>query len=130
LKLEGDTASFYIKPADGFQLPDIMQWLKQTFAARFNVIDGRTGHIWGDRYWSMILPGEPPEWAEAYMFAPVVCFANHRMRRCGSVSWREVRSADSEIGNPVASGGRVGEARNAAPSSLPRSGAAPGLGGG
>ncbi|MDR2052291.1 MAG: hypothetical protein LBP80_02675, partial [Treponema sp.] len=21
---------------------------------------GRTGHIWGDRYWSRILEGEPP----------------------------------------------------------------------
>jgi hypothetical protein len=36
--------SFYIKPEDGFQLPAIMQWLKQTFAARFNRRDGRTGH--------------------------------------------------------------------------------------
>ncbi|MDR2053309.1 MAG: hypothetical protein LBP80_07830 [Treponema sp.] len=24
-------------------------------------IFGRTGHIWGDRYWSGILEGEPPE---------------------------------------------------------------------
>ncbi|MDR0710542.1 MAG: hypothetical protein LBF77_10815, partial [Spirochaetaceae bacterium] len=30
--LEGEWLSFYIKPADGFQLPAIMQWLKQTFA--------------------------------------------------------------------------------------------------
>jgi hypothetical protein len=87
LKLEGDTASFYIKPADGFQLPEIMQWLKQTFAVRFNVIDGRTGHIWGDRYWSLILPGEPPEDAEAHEFAPVVCGAKRKAwSRCAAVS--------------------------------------------
>ncbi|MDR1229973.1 MAG: hypothetical protein LBK61_01085 [Spirochaetaceae bacterium] len=28
---------------------------------RYNVHDGRTGHIWGDRYWSKVLEGEPPE---------------------------------------------------------------------
>jgi hypothetical protein len=55
--------SFYIKPADGFQLPVIMKWMKQTFAVRFNRRMGRTGHLWGDRYWSEVLEGEPPEWA-------------------------------------------------------------------
>jgi hypothetical protein len=60
--LEDEWLSFYIKPADGFQLPRIMQWMKQTFAARFNVWAGRTGHIWGDRYWSRVVEGEPPEW--------------------------------------------------------------------
>jgi hypothetical protein len=53
--------SFYIKPADGLQLPRIMQWVKQTFSVLFNMRTGRTGHVWGDRYWSRILPGEPPE---------------------------------------------------------------------
>jgi hypothetical protein len=61
LRLSGDLLSFYIKPADGFQLPAIMQWLKQVFAVEFNKVDGRTGHIWGDRYWSRSLDGEPPE---------------------------------------------------------------------
>jgi hypothetical protein len=56
---------FYIKPADGFQLPRIMQWLKQTFAVRCNLLNGWTGHIWGDRYRSRIAEGEPPEGAEA-----------------------------------------------------------------
>jgi hypothetical protein len=61
LRLAGDLLTFYIKPEDGFQLPDIMQWLKQVFAVEFNKVDGRTGHIWGDRYWSRIVDGEPPE---------------------------------------------------------------------
>jgi REP element-mobilizing transposase RayT len=56
--------SFYIRPADGLQLPAIMQWLKQTFTVRFNLCSERTGHIWGDRYWSRVLEREPPEWAE------------------------------------------------------------------
>jgi hypothetical protein len=37
-----------------------MKWVKQVFAQRFNGMDGRIGHIWGDRYWSEILEGEPP----------------------------------------------------------------------
>jgi hypothetical protein len=55
---------FYIKPANGFQLPRIMQWLKQTFAVRYNLLNGWTGHIWGDRYQSRIMEDEPPEGAE------------------------------------------------------------------
>jgi hypothetical protein len=61
--LEGARLSFYIRPADGFLLPKIMQWLKQTFTVRFNLRTGRTGHRWGDRYWSEVLEGEPPEGA-------------------------------------------------------------------
>jgi REP element-mobilizing transposase RayT len=61
MRLVGDLLSFYIKPADGFQLPAIMKWMKQVFAVKFNKTDERSGHIWGDRYWSRILPGEPPE---------------------------------------------------------------------
>jgi hypothetical protein len=60
LELEDDRLTFYILPADGFQLPDIMKWLKQVFAQRFNGQSGRIGHIWGDRYWSKILEGAPP----------------------------------------------------------------------
>jgi REP element-mobilizing transposase RayT len=59
LRLEDDWLRFYIKPADGLELPAIMQWLKQTFAQRYNRLAGRIGHIWGDRYWSRIVDGEP-----------------------------------------------------------------------
>ncbi|MDR2028410.1 MAG: transposase [Treponema sp.] len=59
LRLEDNWLRFYIKPADGLELPAIMQWLKQTFAQRYNRLDGRIGHIWGDRYWSRIVDGEP-----------------------------------------------------------------------
>jgi hypothetical protein len=62
-RLEEERLSFYIRPMDGLQLPAIMQWMKQTFAVRFNRRTGRTGHVWGDRYWSRVLEGEPPEWA-------------------------------------------------------------------
>jgi REP element-mobilizing transposase RayT len=59
LRLEDDWLTFYIKPEDGFELPEIMKWMKQVFAQRYNAMTGRIGHIWGDRYWSRILEGEP-----------------------------------------------------------------------
>ncbi|MDR1232178.1 MAG: transposase [Spirochaetaceae bacterium] len=85
LRFCGPWVSFYIKPADGLMLPEIMQWIKQTYAVRYNVHDGRTGHIWGDRYQSVIVEG-PPEDAEEYVFAPVDCKAGRgvRKRRAGS----------------------------------------------
>jgi REP element-mobilizing transposase RayT len=61
LRLEDDWLTFYIKPEDGLELPAIMKWLKQTFAQRYNREAGRIGHIWGDRYWSRIVEGDPPE---------------------------------------------------------------------
>jgi hypothetical protein len=42
-------------------LPDIMKWMKQVFAQRYNAAEGRIGHIWGDRYWSRIVEGDPGE---------------------------------------------------------------------
>jgi REP element-mobilizing transposase RayT len=60
LLLEEDRLEFYIKPVEGLELPSIMKWLKQTFTQRYNRKEGRTGHIWGDRYWSEILEGEAP----------------------------------------------------------------------
>jgi REP element-mobilizing transposase RayT len=59
LRLENDWLTFYIRPEDGLELPEIMKWMKQVFAQRFNAADGRIGHIWGDRYWSRIVEGEP-----------------------------------------------------------------------
>jgi REP element-mobilizing transposase RayT len=61
LRIEADRVSFYIKPADGFMLPAVMQWIKQTFACRYNAMKRLDGHVWGDRYWSKVLKGEPPE---------------------------------------------------------------------
>jgi REP element-mobilizing transposase RayT len=61
LCLADDRLAFFIRPEDGLELPDILKWIKQTFAVRYNLLAGRTGHIWGDRYWSVILEGEPAE---------------------------------------------------------------------
>ncbi|MDR2785974.1 MAG: transposase [Treponema sp.] len=77
LRLQDDWLTFYIRPQDGLELPTIMKWLKQTFAQRYNRETGRTGHIWGDRYWSRILDGDPPENEENGGAAVV---ANKRVR--------------------------------------------------
>ncbi|MDR1231636.1 MAG: transposase [Spirochaetaceae bacterium] len=104
LRFDGPWVSFYIKPADGFMLPEIMQWIKQTYACRYNVYDGRTGHIWGDRYGSEIVDG-PPKDAEEYVFGPAVCEAAGRgVRR---------RGAGSGGGGPVSGGLSAGPATDA-----------------
>ncbi|MDR0596955.1 MAG: transposase, partial [Treponema sp.] len=78
LRFGADQLRFYIKPEDGMELPAIMQWLKQTFAQRYNALTGRTGHIWGDRYWSAILEGEAP--ADVGAEAVLEAWAEHRDR--------------------------------------------------
>jgi hypothetical protein len=60
LVFDDEWLTFYIKPADGFALPRIMQWVKQTFSFRFNARTGRSGHLWGVRYESVIVEGAPP----------------------------------------------------------------------
>jgi REP element-mobilizing transposase RayT len=80
LRLENDWLSFYIKPEDGLALPKIMQRMKQVFAQRYNGLEGRTGHIWGDRYWSVILEGEPEEGAAVEFREALASRAGNRVR--------------------------------------------------
>ncbi|MDR0639911.1 MAG: hypothetical protein LBG27_13610 [Spirochaetaceae bacterium] len=74
LVIENGSVSFYIKPDDGLKLPLIMQWMKQTFSARLNVITGRLGHVWGERYDSEIMWEGPPEWAKEVDWAAAEAF--------------------------------------------------------
>ncbi|MDR0637339.1 MAG: hypothetical protein LBG27_00270, partial [Spirochaetaceae bacterium] len=76
LVIEDGSMSFSIKPDDGLKLPLIMQLLKQTFFLRFNILTGRRGHLWGERYESEILDGEPPERAEETDWAAIDKSAN------------------------------------------------------
>jgi hypothetical protein len=98
-RLDGKWLTFYIKPADGKELPKIMQWVKQTFSARFNVIVGRTGHVWGDRYWSEILDGEPPVEAEEVDWAAVNAEADKEIPAAitYSLSWDSPRRAEIRL---------------------------------
>jgi hypothetical protein len=130
LRFCGPWASFYIKPADGLMLPEIMQWIKQTYAVRYNVYDGRTGHIWGDRYQSVIVEG-PPKDAEEYVFAPVEYKAGRGVRKRGAGrGGGGVPGSGSSAADPARDAkGRphMGEkARNSgSPPDLPRSTASP-----
>ncbi|MDR0637985.1 MAG: hypothetical protein LBG27_03620 [Spirochaetaceae bacterium] len=99
LKLEGVRFTFYIKPDDGFKLPLIMQLLKQTFSLRFNIIVGRRGRVWGERYESEILDGEPPEWAEEADWAAIDKSANTPIAGAAAyiLSWDSLRSPGMTI---------------------------------
>ncbi|MDR0638553.1 MAG: hypothetical protein LBG27_06600 [Spirochaetaceae bacterium] len=91
--------TFYIKPDDGLKLPKIMQLLKQTFSLRFNIIAGRKGHVWGERYESEIFDGEPPEYAEEADWAAIDKSANTPV--AGAVAyilkWESLRSPGMTI---------------------------------
>ncbi|MDR0637462.1 MAG: hypothetical protein LBG27_00930 [Spirochaetaceae bacterium] len=99
LRLEEAWLTFYVKPDDGFKLPLIMQLLKQTFSLRFNIIAGRTGHVWGERYESEILDGEPPEWAEAVDWAAINKSANTPVAgaMAYTLTWDSLRSPGMTI---------------------------------
>jgi REP element-mobilizing transposase RayT len=86
LLLGEDRLEFYIKPVEGLELPAIMKWLKQTFAQRYNTEEGRTGHIWGDRYWSGILEGEAPLDKEDGNDVPNAGGLDARVRPCSEGS--------------------------------------------
>jgi hypothetical protein len=99
LRLEGAWLTFYIKPDDGLKLPLIMQLLKQTFSLRFNIIVGRRGHVWGERYESEILDGEPPENAEMVDWAAIDKSANTPIAGAAAyiLSWDSLRSPGMTI---------------------------------
>ncbi|MDR1230072.1 MAG: transposase, partial [Spirochaetaceae bacterium] len=125
LVIQADSVSFYIKPADGLQLPEIMQWLKQTFAVRYNVMKGLDGHLWGDRYWSKILNGEPPEEESAAgeaVHGDCAGSGGEGSAACEGAG-EEIPEARLERGPPDGDSHREGEtARNSgSPPVLPRS---------
>ncbi|MDR1095339.1 MAG: transposase [Spirochaetaceae bacterium] len=108
LRVEADRVTFYIKPVDGFQLPEIMQWIKQTFAVRYNVMKRLDGHVWGDRYWSKVLEGEPPE--EGVLAGKAGCGENVGEGRAMSAKeGRQIPEARSWEGPPNGDSHREGE---------------------
>ncbi|MDR0637931.1 MAG: hypothetical protein LBG27_03350 [Spirochaetaceae bacterium] len=99
LRLEGAWLTFYIKSDDSFMLPLIMQLLKQTFSLRFNIMVGRKGHVWGERYESEILDGEPPMDAEMVDWAAIDKSANTPIAGAMAyiLSWDSLRSPGMTI---------------------------------
>jgi REP element-mobilizing transposase RayT len=65
LRVDDGWFVFFIKPADAEQLPAIVKRIKQTFAARFNRMTGRSGHVWGNRYRACVVGRELPKEAGA-----------------------------------------------------------------
>ncbi|MDR1470261.1 MAG: hypothetical protein LBT00_13335 [Spirochaetaceae bacterium] len=65
-----------------------------TFSLRFNVRTGRKAHLWGERYWSEILAGEPPEWAEEVDWDAVVAEAKTPIpeEMAYALSWDSLRT--------------------------------------
>lgn len=46
---------FLIRPGQGESLSRIMQWILSVFAAKFNRIFGLNGHVWYDRFKSVVI---------------------------------------------------------------------------
>ncbi|GHU26192.1 hypothetical protein FACS1894164_16970 [Spirochaetia bacterium] len=46
---------FLITPHEGQSLSDIMKWIKFVFAIRWNKAHNKTGHFWGDRFYSRVI---------------------------------------------------------------------------
>jgi putative transposase len=46
---------FLIKPGEGANLSQIMQWIKCNFAKAWNKAHGLKGHVWGERFYSRII---------------------------------------------------------------------------
>jgi REP element-mobilizing transposase RayT len=53
----GNHIHFLIKPGKDGTLSEIMQYIKCNFAKAWNRAHGRTGHVWGERFYSRIIGG-------------------------------------------------------------------------
>jgi putative transposase len=53
----GNHIHFLIKPGKDGNLSVIMQWLKCNFAKAWNKAHNRSGHVWGERFYSRIIRG-------------------------------------------------------------------------
>jgi hypothetical protein len=91
--------SFYVKLEDGFELPKFMQWVKQTFSFRFNVRAGRHAHLWGLRYESEIIEGEPPPGAKVLDWDAVKAESRREIPADGTytLTWISLRQPGKRI---------------------------------
>jgi hypothetical protein len=114
LAFDGAWLTFYIKLENGFDLPKFMQWLKQTFSLRFNVRTGRSGHLWGERYDSRILSGDPPPDAKPLDWDAVKTEAGKEIPADGTyaLSWNSLRQPEKRLNTRIS-------LKNPAKSALP-----------
>lgn len=52
----GNHFHFVIQPGRGESLSSIMQWILSVFAIHYNKRRGLTGHVWGRRFFSTVIP--------------------------------------------------------------------------
>ncbi|MDR2149793.1 MAG: transposase [Spirochaetaceae bacterium] len=53
---------FLITPEKGQSLSEILKWIKMVFAIRWNKKHNKTGHFWGDRFYSSEIKDEKDFW--------------------------------------------------------------------
>ncbi|MDR2150475.1 MAG: transposase [Spirochaetaceae bacterium] len=53
---------FLITPEKGQSLSEILKWIKMVFAIRWNKKHNKTGHFWGDRFYSREIKDEKDFW--------------------------------------------------------------------
>ncbi|MDR2150712.1 MAG: transposase [Spirochaetaceae bacterium] len=53
---------FLITPEKGESLSSIMKWIKMVYAIRWNKRHNKTGHFWGDRFFSREIKDERDFW--------------------------------------------------------------------
>ncbi|MDA3949601.1 MAG: transposase [Spirochaeta sp.] len=51
----GNHVHFLIRPGEGVSLSRIMQWILSVFASTYNRIFGYLGHVWHDRFKSVVI---------------------------------------------------------------------------
>lgn len=51
----GNHVHLLIKPINNENLSQIMQWISSVFAQRYNRANGLSGHVWGERFYSVAL---------------------------------------------------------------------------
>jgi REP element-mobilizing transposase RayT len=58
----GNHFHFLITPEKGESLSSIMKWIKMVFAIRWNKKHHKTGHFWGDRFFSREIKDDKDFW--------------------------------------------------------------------
>ncbi|MDR2150970.1 MAG: transposase [Spirochaetaceae bacterium] len=58
----GNHFHFLITPEKGESLSEILKWIKMVFAIRWNKKHHKTGHFWGDRFFSREIKDEKDFW--------------------------------------------------------------------
>jgi putative transposase len=93
---------FLIRPGEGESLSRIMQWILSVFAAAFNRIFGYLGHVWHDRFKSIVV-GTLRQFASAFAYiadnpvkAGIVCQPSD-YRHSGV---RHIRDGDRRVVEP------------------------------